>query len=214
MILARGTFAALTLSAAACTHAGGTAPPATAPVAQTPQQQPPRPKQPQATTAGSSSDAQAVTAFNARIREYAALHNKLEATLPALAAKTTPEAIDRHQRGLEQLIMANRKTAVRGDLFTADIERLVRRVLTQLLGGPDGAQLRATIRDENTVNMKLAVNARYPDEMPLSTMPPQVLAVLPKLPDEVEYRFIGNRLILLDVHSHTIVDYLDNVLPK
>ena len=45
--------------------------------------------------------------------------------------------------------------------------------------------------------MKLAVNSRYPDEVPLSTMPPQVLAMLPKLPDDLEYRFIGTRLILL-----------------
>jgi hypothetical protein len=44
-------------------------------------------------------------------------------------------------------------------------------------------------------------------------MPPQVLAMLPKLPDDLEYRFIGNRLILLDVHAHTIADYIENALP-
>ncbi|HXG55509.1 MAG TPA: hypothetical protein VNJ03_09055 [Vicinamibacterales bacterium] len=213
MILARGAIAALTFSAAACTHAGGTTPPVTAPVAQTPQQQPAQPKPP-ATTAESSSDLQAVTAYNARIREYAALHNRLEATLPAMTVKTSPEAIDRHQRGLEQLIVASRKSAVRGDIFTADIERVVRRVLGQVFAGPDGRQLKETIRDEHTVDVKLAVNARYPDQLPLSTMPPQVLALLPRLPDELEYRFIGHRLILLDVHAHTIADYLDAVLPK
>ena len=34
-------------------------------------------------------------------------------------------------------------------------------------------------------------------------MPPQVLAALPKLPEDIEYRFIGDRLILLDVHAHS-----------
>ncbi len=40
-------------------------------------------------------------------------------------------------------------------------------------------------------------------------MPPQILLVLPRLPEQLEYRFIGERLVLLDVHSITIVDYLD-----
>ena len=42
--------------------------------------------------------------------------------------------------------------------------------------------------DENTTTLKLAVNTRYPDDLPVSTMPPQVLAMLPKLPEELEYR--------------------------
>jgi hypothetical protein len=61
--------------------------------------------------------------------------------------------------------------------------------------------------------VKLAVNGRYPDEVPMSTMPPQVLAVLPKLPVEIEYRFVGDRLILLDVHAHIVMDYIDRALP-
>jgi hypothetical protein len=40
-----------------------------------------------------------------------------------------------------------------------------------------------------------------------------VLAALPKLPKDLEYRFIGDRLILLDVHAHTIADYMDKALP-
>ena len=57
--------------------------------------------------------------------------------------------------------------------------------------------------------MKLAVNGRYPDEVPLSTVPPQVLTSLPKMPEELEYRFIRDNLILLDPHAHIIVDFMD-----
>ena len=42
---------------------------------------------------------------------------------------------------------------------------------------------------------------------------PDLLAALPKLPTEFEYRFVGDRLILLDKHAHLIVDWVDNVLP-
>jgi hypothetical protein len=67
--------------------------------------------------------------------------------------------------------------------------------------------------DENPGPIRLAVNGRYPDSVPLATMPPQVLAQLPRLPDDLEYRFIASRLILLDVHAHIIVDYIDDALP-
>jgi hypothetical protein len=44
-------------------------------------------------------------------------------------------------------------------------------------------------------------------------MPPQVLKALPKLEEELEYRFIGERLVLMDARAHIIVDFTDDVLP-
>jgi len=69
--------------------------------------------------------------------------------------------------------------------------------------------------DENPgESVKLAVNGRYPDTIPLSSVPPQILKALPPLPEELEYRFIQNSLILLDVHAHIIVDYLTAAVPR
>ena len=199
------TAAALTLTALACTHAGGAT---TAGQAKTP---PPAAGPAQPAPAGS--DAQTIAAFNQRLKQYADLHNKIEKTLPPLPKETSPAVIDKHQRALEALLRQHRNTAKRGDLFTPDMERLVRRVLGQVFSGTEGAKLKATVMDENPVAVKLGVNSRYPDEVPLSTMPPQVLALLPQLPEDLEYRFIGSRLILLDVHAHTIADYIENALP-
>jgi len=165
-------------------------------------------------TAASTSDVRTIEAFKQRINQYALLHRRLEAGIPKLADDADPPAIEQHQRRLGQLMMSNRKGAKRGDVFTPDAERLFRRLLAQVFSGPEGARLKATIMDENPSVMRLAVNARYPEQVPFSTMPPQVLAMLPRLPEEIEYRFIGNQLILLDIHAHTIVDYLDNALPK
>ena len=61
--------------------------------------------------------------------------------------------------------------------------------------------------------IRLRVNGRYPDTVPLSTMPPSVLEQLPPLPAPLQYRFIGKRLILLDVDAHIIVDFIENALP-
>jgi hypothetical protein len=199
------TLAALALSIA-CAKAG--------PVPTEAAQQPPKtpPAAPTATP-GANSDAQTVASFQARLKEYSELHNKLEKTLPPLPKETNPTVIDKHQRALEAQLKEARKTAKPGDIFTPEGTQLVRRVLAQIFRGAEGAKLKDTINDENPSTVKLAVNSRYPDEVPLSTMPPQVLAMLPKLPEELEYRFIGNRLILLDVHAHTIADYIENVLP-
>jgi len=90
------------------------------------------------------------------------------------------------------------------------MQRVVRTLLRPIFSGSEGAQIKNEILDkEYKGNAKLVVNARYPDEVPISTVPPQVLASLPKLPEELEYRFIQNSLILFDSHAHIIVDFMD-----
>ena len=147
--------------------------------------------------------------FVKRVEGYVELHKKLEATLPKLPAQTDPYQIDKHQRAMLRLIQEARKTAKQGDLFTPAMQRLVRNLLRPVFSGPDGRQLKAEIMDnEYKGNVKLAVNARYPDEVPISTVPPQVLAQLPKLPEELEYRFVQTSMILFDPHAHVIADYI------
>lgn len=158
-------------------------------------------------------DAQALAEFNQRVTAYAELHRKLEATLPRLPKETNPTVIDKHQRALAALMVEARKDAKQGDIITPATQRVFRQLLDRVFSGSSGRDLKATIMDVNPGNIGLKVNGRYPDKIPLSTMPPPVLAALPKLPIDIEYRFIGDRLILLDVHAHTIADYMDNVFP-
>lgn len=147
--------------------------------------------------------------FTKRVEQYVAVHRKLEDTLPKLPAQTDPYQIDKHQRALARLIQEARKHAKQGDLFTPAMQRLVRNLLRPIFRGPDGRQLRAEIFDnEYRGHVTIAVNARYPDEVPISTVPPQVLAQLPKLPEELEYRFVLANMILFDPHAHLIADFV------
>ena len=147
--------------------------------------------------------------FMKRVEAYVALHKKLEATLPKLPQQTDPYQIDKHQRALLRLMQEARKDAKQGDLFTPPMQRLIRTLLVPIFRGPDGRQLRAEIFDnEYKGSVKLAVNARYPDEVPISTVPPQVLAQLPKLEEELEYRFVQTNMILFDPHAHIIADFV------
>jgi hypothetical protein len=148
--------------------------------------------------------------FTERVDQYVALHRKLESTLPALPKQTNPTEIDQHERKLAVLIQEARKDAKPGDLFTPAMQRLIRSMLRPIFAGKDGRQIKSEIVDnEYKGSVKLAVNGRYPDEVPISTVPPQVLAQLPKLPEQLEYRFIQNNMILFDPHSHTIADYVE-----
>ena len=151
--------------------------------------------------------------FEARLKDYVALHRKLEAALPPLPEKASPEEIDRNQRLLGKRIAASRSEARPGEFFTPAIQDLIRSSLKDVLNDMGKKNLMGSIMDENPGPLKLALNTRYPDEVPLSTMPPPILAALPPLEEDLEYRFIGRRLVLLDVHAHLIVDYTDEVLP-
>ena len=56
--------------------------------------------------------------------------------------------------------------------------------------------------------VELRANAPYPEGAPLSMVPPDLLAKLPKLPEPLEYRFVGGHLILLDSEASLVVDFL------
>ena len=159
--------------------------------------------------------ADSLATMNERLKDYVALHQKVESELPALPDEATPQQIDRRQRELEQRLRAARGAAKPGEIFTPEARPVIRRLIAQVFDGPEGKQLKASIMDENPTKAKvpLRANARYPDTVPISTVPPEVLQTLPKLSEDMEYRFIGRALILLDAHAHLIADFIDDAIP-
>lgn len=150
--------------------------------------------------------------FLKRVDAYMQLHKKLEAMLPRLPDHATPQQIDQNQRALGALVAQARADAKPGDLFTPDMQRLVRRLFADVFKGRAGRDAKRQIHDEpHPVTPE--INKRYPDSVPLATMPLRVLAELPKLQDELEYRFVDRHLILMDVHAHIILDYVLNAIP-
>ena len=162
--------------------------------------------------APAKSDAAAYEAFTKRVADYVALRKKIEATLPNVPGKPTPTELDARQRALGKALGQARTGAKKGDIFGPQVSTLIRRSLAPIFKGPEGARVRALIIEEPHPVVP-AVNVRYPDEVPLSTMPPDVLKALPKLEEGLEFRFVDRHLILLDVRSHLIVDVVDNAMP-
>jgi len=162
----------------------------------------------------SEADAKALATMNDRVGEYIDLHRRIEATLPKLPDDATPQQIDRNQRLFEEKLRAARKGARAGDIFTAEARPVILRLLSAVFAGPDGKRLKASIMDENPKDLTHTINGRYPDSVPLSSVPPEVLQTMPKLSEDMEYRFIGDDLILLDTHAHVIADVIENALPR
>jgi len=168
----------------------------------------------QATPTRVNPEAALALEFTKRVDAYVEVHKQAARKLPELSKEATPEQIDQYQRSLAQQIERLRAKAQPGEIFAKEIRAYFRRQLEGAFAGPEGRKLRDTIMDENPGPIRLRVNGRYPDTVPLATMPPKVLAALPKLPSMLEYRFIGERLILLDVPAHLVVDVIEDALPR
>ena len=159
-------------------------------------------------------DAQLLQEFKQRIDKYMELHNRLEKKAPRLKSTEDPAKIKASQDALAALIRAERATAKPGEIFTPEIAKVFRRLMNPEVKGPDGPETKKAIKDDappaGEVPMK--VNARYPENAPLPTVPPNLLASLPQLPEDLEYRIVGRTLILRDVHANIIVDYLPKAI--
>ncbi len=150
--------------------------------------------------------------FDKRVKAYADTTKALAATLPELPKDATPQQVDQDQRAFEKLVVQARPQAQQGDFFFQEMQAYVRALLADVFAGPLGAAERKAVHDEPHAVVPV-INKRYPDEVPLSTMPPKLLANLPSLPDQLEYRFVHNDLILMDIHAHVILDFISGAMP-
>ena len=143
-----------------------------------------------------------VADFSTRVWSYAELRSKLEEGLPPLTVTDDPAEIRRAVHARAKRIRAARAGAQEGEIFTPTISVEFRKVLLLEMN----ANTWAAIMDDNPGEFSSQINGTYPEDKPLSTMPPNILAVLPGLPDDIEYRFVGRHLVLLDTRASVILD--------
>ena len=160
-----------------------------------------------------NADAATIADFNKRVEAYVALHNKVDAMLPEPSADGRPEAVVEHQRAFAKMMAQERPNAQVGDVMTKPMRNVVRRLLAGVFRGPNGRDIKHSILDEYTGNVALRVNQPYPDNVPFSSVPLPILEGLPKLPDALAYRFVGQGLILLDPHGRMVVDIMEKAVP-
>ena len=149
------------------------------------------------------------SAFTDALRSYVALHRS---SANGLAPPTDPAAIEHRTVVLAARIQAGRMNARPGDILGPAASRIREAVRTEM-AGPHGAAIRSSIDDDNVYGVRLRVNHRYPPGLPRVTMPAPILTKLPALPEQLEFRFLGRSLILIDTQAGLVVDVLHDVLP-
>ena len=156
-------------------------------------------------------DAQVLQEFKARVDKYVELRNKADKNNSAPPIKKTddPAELRSAQQALAERIGAARTPAKQGEIFTPEITARFRKLLRPEV---NETGTKATIKDDNPGAIPFKVNGPYPSKEPLSTVPPNVLASLPPLPKDIEYRFVNKHLILRDARANLVIDYIPNAL--
>jgi len=139
--------------------------------------------------------------FGERVSHYVELRTSLERGSPNLAVTDDAGEIRRTQGALAHKMRRARVGARQGDIFSSNISAEFRHVL--LLETNPGTM--ATIMDENPGDLR-GINRAYPTGKPRASVPAGILALLPTLPDDLQYRFVGRALILIDTRTNLILD--------
>jgi hypothetical protein len=157
----------------------------------------------------------ALAGFHRAVEAYVELHRALEAGLPPLEITSDPAQLRRAVDARASAIRAARAGAQAGDIFTKEGGRVLRTRIHDALdrqGVAVSVLLHDMAADDEDGEATPAVNGAFP-WMGGHAMWPFMIAALPPLPAELEYRFIGRDLVLLDVHAELIVDILPAALP-
>ncbi len=165
-----------------------------------------------AALSAANADAAIVGDFEKRVSAYVQVRNEIESGLPALKSTRSPEKITSGQHRLADAIRGARKNARAGDIFAPPIAAEFRRLI-QMTMQADGKRIEASLRHAEPVALHLEVNQSYPADIPLQSTPPTLLANLPPLPKQVEYRVAGHELILLDVKANLVADLIEAAIP-
>jgi hypothetical protein len=152
--------------------------------------------------------------FLDRVDRYVALHRRLEADLPPERVTADPELLLLPRIALAREIRKARADARQGDIFTPAVADYFRKVIAEALRAGRIENFLAIVEDENFVRVIPTVNGDYPAGASISLMPPCLLAALPPLPDELQYRFLSRDLILWDLHPGLIVDFIPRALTE
>lgn len=154
-----------------------------------------------------------MTEFENQAKAYSKLREDIEGQMPKLSKNAAADEIEAHKTEFQKRVLAERDGAKQGDIFTPDAAVLIRKIIKTEFSGKDGAELRKKVLEAETKGVPVAVNAVYPDSKEQVDMPPTLLLVLPQLPKQLRYRFVGTYLLLVDRETGLVIDYLTNALP-
>lgn len=167
-----------------------------------------------ATASPTNPDSAILADFNARLDRYVKQRRALLKGSP-VGEDSTPEQIKARQDTLAAELRAARGNAKQGDILTPEVAALFKRLMYPDLKGAEGRETKQALEEEDgeVAQINLKVNATWPASEPLTSTPPNILASLPQLPMDVDYRISNKRhLVLRDTDANIIVDFIYNAI--
>ena len=166
-----------------------------------------------------SDESAVIKDYRERVAKYVDLHKKVKNAVDPVEESASAAVLTKQKQQFVKMLQQERQGAAQGNIFTPGVRPIFVRIIKQHLTHPNGKKARSLILGEGNPGNKpkdglvLKVNSPYPTTAPNSTVPPSLLLVLPQLPEELEYRFVGRNLILRDREADLIVDFIRNAVP-
>ena len=157
--------------------------------------------------------AQAMVDFKQRVGGYMKLRDEITRKVPEVKETGNPAKISAREKALGEAIASARVNAKPGDIFGADMVGYFKQILAEDWKSRSPADRKALF-NELPRGVQIKINQAYPSTLPLVSVPPNLLAMLPMLPETLEYRLIDRYLLLRDRDANLVIDVLSNVLPQ
>jgi hypothetical protein len=150
--------------------------------------------------------------FQQRLNGYLKLREGLSQKLKPLSTTASAPDLTARQEALAAALRTARKNARPGDLIPPSVADQIRMVCIDDFHFRNPEVKRAALQEVPNAPRPV-INRTYPENEALATVPPLLLAKLPILPDNLQYRFFGRHLVILDGDTQIITDYVANVVP-
>lgn len=159
-------------------------------------------------------DQAAFRAFTAAIAKYVALHQRIRTEVPGPTPNSTARELNDASDRLAAAIRRARPKARQGEFFDKEATRAIRQRISEALRAPGATLVIESIDDEAPETARPNIHLRFPEASALATMPPSLLGLLPPLPKELEYRIMGEYLVLRDVGASLVIDFIPGAVPR
>lgn len=156
--------------------------------------------------------ATALAEFQKRLQGYIDLRARLAGKLKPLSPTADSADLAARQDTLAAAIREARKGARPGDMIPTLVASQIRNTVAEDFRRRNPDTKRAVFK-EVPAGVRPVINKAMPDTEALATVPPLLLNSLPRLPDNLQYRFMDRHIVLLDGDTRLIVDYILDVLP-
>lgn len=168
----------------------------------------------QAQTPSTKTDPIVIKDFDDEVARYMALRRQLRKEIDSLKPGSTSVEIVNTSDALARAIQRARPQSRGTRFFNATTTVLLKQCISDTVRRENLAPVLATIDDEGGRQGAVTVYLRFPASSQMATMPPSLLAVLPRIPRELEYRIIGTALVLRDVDAALILDVIPAAIPR